>query len=110
MRGKLNPTYFWGVKVRGFAYGKTVIHEPETEAPILGVIDSGTTLVIMPTMVFENLASAMAERFRFEPEIDMVCVRDKNKKSGFIENCYFNNTNCETLFKKHGDMFDDFKF
>lgn len=66
MRGKFNPTYFWGVKVRGFAYGKTVLHEPETENPILGVIDSGTTLAIIPTMVMENLATAMAEKFKDE--------------------------------------------
>jgi len=110
VRGKWNPTAFWGVAVRGFAYGKTVLQEPETENPSLGVIDSGTTLAIIPTMVFENLAGAMAERFKDEPEIDMVCVRDKSRASGFIENCYFNNTSCETLFSKHGELFDDFKF
>lgn len=110
MRGKFNPTYFWGVKVRGFAYGKSVLHEPETENPILGVIDSGTTLAIIPTMVMENLATALAERFRNEEEIDLVCVRDKNIASGFIENCYFNNTSCGDLFSKHGEMFEDFKF
>lgn len=61
-------------------------------------------------MVFENLAGALAEKFKDEPTLDMVCVRDRNNTSGFINSCYFNNTNCETMFKNHGHLFEDFKF
>ena len=107
-RGKINPTNFWGVKVRGFAYGKTVLYDPEKDRPILGVIDSGTTLVIIPTVVFENMIHEMAEKFHYDPDIDMVCVRDR--KSNTIDHCYFNNTNCETLFEEHGHKLEDFKF
>ena len=106
----MNPTFFWGVKVRGFAYGKSVFQDPETDVPILGVIDSGTTLAIVPTMVFENMVTAMAEKFVNETSVEFVCVRDKNRQSGFVNNCYFNNTDCDTLFKDHGNLFDDFKF
>ena len=110
MRGKFNPTYFWGVKIRGLAYGNTVIQEPETDPPVLGVIDSGTTLAIFPTMVHENLVGAMAEKFKDEVDLDFVCVRDINRESGFIDHCYFNNTDCNTLFSNHGHLIDDFKF
>jgi hypothetical protein len=46
--GKLNPTMFWGVSGRGFKYGEKVIMDPEDDSHILGVIDSGTTLMVLP--------------------------------------------------------------
>ena len=54
----------WAAKARGFAFGKTVILDPDVDEPILGTIDSGTTLIIIPTMIFENLVNAMAESFK----------------------------------------------
>ena len=93
--GKLNPTFFWGVKARGFAYGKTVLMDPETEPPLLGVIDSGTTLTILPTIIFENMVHVMADQFHHDPLVDMVCVRVRD--TGQIESCYFNNTKCDAL-------------
>ena len=50
--GKMNHQKFWGVKVRGVAYGKTVLMEPETDEPLLGHIDTGSTLINMPVMAF----------------------------------------------------------
>lgn len=46
---KINPTYFWGVEGWGFAYGNNTIMNPKNESrPINAVIDSGTTLVLLP--------------------------------------------------------------
>ena len=90
--GRLNPTSFWGVKARGFAYGKTVLMDPGTESPLLGVIDSGSTLLILPTVLFENMVHIMAEKFHHDPLVDLVCVRARDTLR--IESCYFNNTKC----------------
>ena len=108
VRGKMNPTFFWGVKARGMAYGKTVLMDPDTEPPLLGVIDSGTTLAIIPTVMFENLVHTMAEKFHHDPLIDMVCVRVND--TGIVDHCYFNNTKCSPLMAKHGDKFGNFEF
>jgi len=48
LKGKKNPTMYWGVSGRGFKYGSKVMMDPEDEEPILAVIDSGTTLMILP--------------------------------------------------------------
>jgi len=60
LHGDANPSWFWGLPVRGFSYGKTVLMDPSTEKPILGVIDSGTTLVIVPTIAYDNLIYEIA--------------------------------------------------
>lgn len=46
---------YWGTSGRGFKYGKKVLMDPEEEPPILSVIDSGTTLMILPYNVFDKL-------------------------------------------------------
>ena len=48
LKGKKNPTMYWGVSGRGFKYGGKTMMDPEDEEPILAVIDSGTTLMILP--------------------------------------------------------------
>jgi len=48
VKGKLNPTMYWGTTGRGFKYGSHVLMDPEEEPAILSVIDSGTTLMILP--------------------------------------------------------------
>lgn len=46
---KVNPHHFWGIEGWGFAYGDKVIMDPSQYVqPINSVIDSGTTLVIVP--------------------------------------------------------------
>jgi hypothetical protein len=45
---------FWGVEVNGFAFGNTVLMNYENMRSILGVIDSGTTLVLLPEIIFIN--------------------------------------------------------
>lgn len=48
-RHKVNPTYFWGVEGWGFAYGNNLIMDPRNYSiPINTVIDSGTTVVLIP--------------------------------------------------------------
>mmetsp|Transcript_1795 Transcript_1795/g.2348 ORF Transcript_1795/g.2348 Transcript_1795/m.2348 type:complete len:350 (+) Transcript_1795:1196-2245(+) len=108
VQGSKNPTDFWGVRTRGFAYGKTILMDPSSDDYLLGVVDSGTTLVIVPTVVYENLIHTMAEKFKHNKGIDMVCSRDI--ASNKIDHCYFNNTKCSGLMEKHADDFDDLKF
>lgn len=46
---KVNPTHFWGVPGWGFAYGEQVLMDPaSTIKPLNSVIDSGTTLILIP--------------------------------------------------------------
>ena len=103
LHGHANPSWFWGVPVRGFSYGKTVMMDPSSEKPILGVIDSGTTLVIVPTIAFDNLAHELASSFKDDLDIDMVCVRTNG--TGHLDHCYFNNTRCSMLMKNHRQKF-----
>ena len=77
--------------------------DPSSEKPILGVIDSGTTLVIVPTIAFDNLAHELASSFKDDIDIDMVCVRTNG--TGHLDHCYFNNTRCSMLMKNHRQKF-----
>ena len=103
---------FWGVEVNGFAFGNTVIMDNKNMKSILGVIDSGTTLVILPEIVFINFITELAETVRDDPQIDLVCTR-KNDSSGILkrlDHCYFNNTDCSTLIDDHGSKLGSIKF
>ena len=48
IKGKLNPTMYWGTTGRGFKYGSKTLMDAQEDAPVLAVIDSGTTLMILP--------------------------------------------------------------
>jgi hypothetical protein len=48
IKGKLNPTMYWGTTGRGFKYGSKTLMDPQEDTPVLAVIDSGTTLMILP--------------------------------------------------------------
>jgi len=48
IKGKLNPTMYWGTTGRGFKYGGKTLMDPHEDSPVLAVIDSGTTLMILP--------------------------------------------------------------
>ena len=103
---------FWGVEVNGFAFGNTVIMDNKNMKSILGVIDSGTTLVILPEIVFINFITELAETVRDDSQIDLVCTR-KNDSSGILkrlDHCYFNNTDCSTLIDDHGSKLGSIKF
>lgn len=52
---------YWGVEVNGFAFGNTVLMDTQNMKSILGVIDSGTTLVLMPEIIFVNFITQLAE-------------------------------------------------
>jgi hypothetical protein len=43
-------------------YGDKIIYDPETEPPILAVIDSGTTLCIIPYKIYDGLMISIAEK------------------------------------------------
>ena len=58
----LKPTNFWGVEGQGFMYGDKIIYDPETDPPVLAVIDSGTTLCIIPYKIYDGLMMSIAEK------------------------------------------------
>lgn len=85
---RLNPMAFWGVEGRGFAYGDTLIMDPSKyKDPILTVIDSGTTLVIIPQDLYETLIEVWAEQFRADKNVSLICTRVKDV--GQARMCYF---------------------
>ena len=73
----LNPQKFWGVEAQGFLYGKDFIFDPEEEQPLLAVIDSGTTLVMLPYKVYDGLMMGIAKKVKDDPTVSLVCTRDK---------------------------------
>lgn len=105
---KLNPSNFWGVTTRGFAFGNTTLLDPEEDQPKLGVVDSGTTLVLMPTYIYMNVIHELALKFKDDLSVDFVCTR--TKQTGLLDHCYFNNTNCDSVLKTHGHKIGNMKF
>lgn len=104
-RKELNSANFWGVEGQGFIYGDTVVFNPEFDKPVLAVIDSGTTLVIIPYRVYEGLMMGIAKKVKDDPKISFVCTRDEKTRE--LGACYFNNTRCVDL---KGVLEDSMKF
>ena len=98
VKGKMNPTMYWGVLGKGFKYGRNVLMSPDDHEPVLAVIDSGTTLMILPSKIFDSLMNKIADRFKDDHDVTMICSRKADTNA--IEVCYFNNTKCSTLYKK----------
>ena len=57
----MNPMLYWGVEAKGFMYGSKMIFDPNVDLPLLAVIDSGTTLCIIPYKVFDGLMMHIAQ-------------------------------------------------
>lgn len=79
-------------------YGNRWVFDPEEDQPILAVIDSGTTLCLIPYKVYEGLMLGIADKVRDDESIAFVCTRDKGSKE--MGACYFNNTRCEDVTPK----------
>lgn len=79
-------------------YGKDFIFDPEEEQPLLAVIDSGTTLVMLPYKVYDGLMMGIAKKVKDDPTVSFVCTRDKTTQD--LGACYFNNTRCEDVTGK----------
>jgi len=62
------------------------------------VIDSGTTLMIIPSMIFDKMMNIVADKFKDDHDITMICTRSPDTNR--IEVCYFNNTDCKPLYDK----------
>jgi hypothetical protein len=92
LKGKKNPTMYWGVSGRGFKYGSKVLMDPEDEEPILAVVDSGTTLMVLPQVIFTNMINEIASKMKDDHDVNMICTRSSDHND--IEVCYFNNTMC----------------
>jgi hypothetical protein len=89
---KLNPTTFWGVDGQGFYYGDQSIMDADNDAPILSVIDSGTTLVLVPYKIYDGLMMGISKKVKDDDSLSFVCTRDE--KTDELGACYFNNTRC----------------
>jgi len=79
-------------------YGDTFFFNPETDPPCLAVIDSGTTLVLVPARVYDGLMMGIAKKVKDDPTVSFVCGRDE--KTLELGACYFNNTRCEDITDK----------
>ena len=94
---KLNPTSFWGVKGKGFAYGNTTVMHPNNKT-ILAIIDSGTTLIMLPQTYYELAMNTLSTQLKNDTSVDMLCKRIKTTNQ--LDMCYFNNTDCKTISPK----------
>lgn len=72
------------------------------------MIDSGTTLIVLPFVIYENFITNLAEQFRDDEEIDFVCERVNETNT--IDHCYFNNTKCTTLYQNQSHKFGNLQF
>jgi len=98
LKGKLNPTMYWATTGRGFKYGNNMLMDPEEDAAILSVIDSGTTLMILPYNVFDKLIQLIAKKMQDDHSVNMVCTRASEGNE--IDVCYFNDTMCSSIYSK----------
>ena len=95
---KLNPTNFWGVEGQGAIYGDTLIMDPSSDQPVLSVIDSGTTLVMVPYKVYDGIMMSIARDMKPDKSVSFVCTRTVGTQE--LGACYFNNTRCEDVTGK----------
>ena len=72
----LNTDRFWGVEGQGMMYGNKFLHNPSKDKPILAVIDSGTTLVMIPRNQYDALMQGIAKKLKNDKSISFVCTRD----------------------------------
>ena len=79
-------------------YGDTWVFDPEIDQPILSVIDSGTTLVLLPYKIYDGFMSGLAKEVKDDVTIDLVCTREKKDQK--LGACYFNNTRCADITHK----------
>ena len=99
VQGSLNPSMYWGVRGRGFKYGDAVLMDPEEAKPILAVIDSGTTAVMLPSKIFELFMNELAKKFKDDHSVSMICTRSPEAPFE-IDICFFNNASCSDLYHK----------
>lgn len=83
---------YWGSTGRGFKYGSKVLMDPQEDTPVLAVIDSGTTLMILPQLIFDKFINEIAKKMQNDHSVNMICTRVAGGNE--IEVCYFNNTKC----------------
>lgn len=95
---ELNPTTYWGVEGQGFLYGDKFLFDPAVDEPILSIIDSGTTLVLLPYKAYDGLMMGIAKKVKDDATVSFVCARDE--KTLELGACYFNNTRCEDITGK----------
>jgi hypothetical protein len=93
----LNPTNYWGVEGQGFLYGNTMVYDPETKPPLLAVIDSGTTLCMIPYEIYDGLMMGIAKKLKHNKEVSFICTREEDSQT--LGACYFNNTRCLDVTK-----------
>lgn len=74
IKDKYNPLEYWGVPAWGLFYGnKTILDPSNTTKPLLSIIDSGTTLNLLPQTVFEGLMNAIANTMKNDTRVDIIC-------------------------------------
>jgi hypothetical protein len=97
----LNTQNFWGVVGQGFLYGDTFYFDPHKHDPVLAIIDSGTTLVLVPRKVYDGLIKSIIKKTENDPKVQFVCTKDDQ---GDFDSCWFNNTRCVDIHEKMEPM------
>jgi len=72
-----------------------MIFDPQDSSPMLAVIDSGTTMVIIPYKIYDGLMMGIAQKLKPDPDIEFVCTREEGSQQ--LGSCYFNNIRCEDV-------------
>ena len=91
---------YWGAEGRGFKYGSKTLMNPEKEKAILAVIDSGTTLMVLPYTIFDSFVQEIASKVKNDHSVNMICTRTPGSDENEIDVCYFNNTKCSQIAPK----------
>ena len=73
--------------------------DPEEATPLLAVIDSGTTVMLLPSKVFEGFINQLAAKFKDDHSVNMICTKSSDAP-GEIELCFFNSTTCKQMYSK----------
>jgi len=73
----MNDHGFWGVEGQGLLYGDTYVMNPSFDEPVLAIIDSGTTLCIIPYKVYDGLMKGIAAKVKDDPTVSLICTRDE---------------------------------
>lgn len=73
--------------------------DPQKSTPMLAVIDSGSTVMQLPSRIFASFVNELARKFKDDHAVNMICTQTSGDDSE-IDVCFFQDTTCEPLLNK----------
>ena len=73
--------------------------DPKKSEPMLAVIDSGSTVMLLPSRIFSLFVNELAHKFKDDHSVNMICTQATGETTE-IDVCFFQNTTCEPLLSK----------